>query len=429
MTQQVPWATGGSGASEAREDAYDFESALSQRARAASWSPWWMSTLPPPPVEPIMLTGGIPDPASLPIDDLIACNETVLRREGVFALQYGGPQGYPGLRDWLARDVNQREGIDLGEQHFVLTTGSAGALENVFETFVDPGDVVLMEQPCYPGSTRVAKSCLPAEIAGVPVDDGGLVVDALEETVARLEREGKRAKVLYSIANFQNPAASTMTLERRRAVVEICRKHGVLIAQDDAYGAISFDTEPLPSLFAVAGGTGAVLLGTFSKTLATGLRVGWIMGEQAVIDAITPMRFDMGVSPWASRILGEFCESGRYDAHVPGMIEIYRRKRDAMLAAMDERCSKYGRWSSPKGGFFLWMELAEGIEPAKLRHTANEEAVGYVGGEAFYADASGANYVRLCYSNVAERDIPEAIMRFGRALERASSDVLPPAAG
>src|SRR5207302_9411815 len=134
---------------------------------------------------------------------------------------------------------------------------------------------------------------------------------------------------LYTIANFQNPAAGTLSLDRRKAVVDLCRRHRVLIVQDDAYGAISFDAEPLPSLFAVAGGTGAVLLGTFSKTLATGLRIGWMMGEQPLVDAITRMRFDMGVSPWSSRVISEFCETGKFAAHVERVRHIYRRKRDA----------------------------------------------------------------------------------------------------
>jgi 2-aminoadipate transaminase len=417
MGAPVPWEAGRSSA-DAREGAYNLAAQLSRRARAAAWSPWWAGELPPPSVEPIMLTGGIPDPDSLPVDELIAANERVLRREGTFALMYGGPQGYPGLRQWLADDVNRREGLDLGEQHFVLTCGSAGALENVCETFLDPGDVVLLEQPCFPGSTRIARSCL-AELVPVPIDEEGLRVDMLEEAVARARAEGKRPKLLYTIANYQNPGASTMTLERRKAVVDICRRHDVLIAQDDAYGAIGFERDPLPSLFALAGGTGAVLLGTFSKTLATGLRVGWIMGEQAVVDAITAMRFDMGVSPWTSRVIAAFCEDGGFAEHVARVVEVYRRKRDVMLAALDERCAKYGRWSVPEGGFFIWMELSEGVDPAKLRITANEEAVGYVGGAAFFADGSGERFVRLCYSNVAEREIPEAIMRFGRALERA----------
>ncbi len=420
MGGRVPWEADQT-ASAARADAYDLESALSLRAQKMAWSPWFQGEMPPPPKAPIFLTGGVPDPPSLPTNELIDCNERVLRREGDAALMYGGPQGPSGLRDWLASDINRREGVTLDKTNFVLTCGSAGAFENVCETFLDPGDVIILEQPCFAGSTRIAISCLP-EIATVPLDDDGLDVGALEEVAARLASEGKRAKLLYTIPNFQNPAASTLSLERRKAVVDICRRHNILIAQDDAYGAISFDHEPLPSLFTIAGGTGAVLMGTFSKTLATGLRVGWIMGEKPVVDAITRMRFDMGVSPWTTRVIAEFCTSGAYDTHVPKMIEIYRKKRDVMLAAMSERCGKYARWQAPKGGFFIWAELAEGIDPARLRVTANEEAVGYVGGEAFFADGSGANFVRLCYSNVAEADIPEAIMRFGRALERAGRE-------
>ena len=419
MTSQVPWEAGGTSIEEIA-GGYDWEAALSDRARASAWSPWWMNTLPPPPIEPILLTGGIPDPASLPIEGLIAANETVLRREGTFALQYGGPQGYEGLRQWLADDINKREGLSLTATNFVLTCGSAGAFHDLLTTLVDPGDAVILEQPCYPGSTRVARSCMP-EIAGVGVDDDGIIVEELERVVRAIVANGKRPKVLYTISNFQNPAAGTMTMERRQAIARICREHNMMIAQDDAYGGINFDREPLPSLFTVAGGTGAVLMGTFSKTLATGLRVGWIMGEQAVVDAVTRMRFDMGVSPWTSRVLHEFCANGGYDAHVPAMCRIYQRKRDVMLSAMEERIGGYGEWGVPKGGFFVWMKLRDGIDTKKLRYTANEEAVGYVGGEAFFADGSGNDYIRLCYSNVAGKDIPEAINRLGRALERASA--------
>jgi DNA-binding transcriptional MocR family regulator len=414
----VPWAAGGSGATQGA-GAFNWEAAISLRGRAAAWSPWWQSDLPPPPVAPIQLTGGIPDPASLPIEGLIASNERVLRREATFALMYGGPQGYQGLREWLAGDINAREGLGLGPQHFVLTCGSSGALENICETFLDPGDVAFIEQPCYPGSTRVVRSCLP-EIEGVPVDEGGLDPAALDDAIGRTLAAGRRPKLLYTIANYQNPAAGMMTLERRRAVVDICQRHGVLIVQDDAYGPIGFDEQPLPSLFALAGGSGAVLAGTFSKTLATGLRVGWMMAEPGVVDAVTRMRFDMGVSPWTSRILHDFCGSGDYERHLSAVIEIYRRKRDAMLAALDERCARLATWEAPRGGFFIWLRLDDAVDAARLRYTANEEAVGYVGGEAFFADGSGSEYVRLCYSNVAEQDIAEAVLRFGRALERAA---------
>lgn len=402
------------------EAAYDWEQAISARGRAAAWSPWAQGELPRPPIRPIMLTGGIPDPASLPIEGLIACNEKVLRTHGTYALMYGGPQGYSGLSEWLAQRINEQEGMGLTTENFVITCGSAGGLENLCETFLDPGDVAIIERPTFAGSLRTIISCLP-EIEGVAVDDDGLQPDALAAVLERVAAAGKRAKILYTIANFHNPAGATLTILRRKQIVELCRAHGVLIIQDDAYGAINFDADPNPSLFSLAGGSGAVLLGTFSKTLATGLRVGWIMGEKPVVDAITRMRFDMGVSPWTTRVIAEFCESGAFDKHVASMIEIYRRKRDVMIAALEERCGRYARWEVPKGGFFLWLELADEVDPERLRITANDEAVGYVGGQPFFDDLSGANRARLCYSNVAEAEIPEAIMRFGRALERAAA--------
>jgi DNA-binding transcriptional MocR family regulator len=414
-----PWIAAQSAGPHEHEHAYNWEHAQSLRAKAMQWSPWQVRPAPPQGIEPIMLTGGIPDPDSLPIDELIASNEHVLRREGTFALQYGGPQGYPGLREWLAHDVNRREGLDLGAEHFVLTTGSSGALENLCEALLDPGDVAIIERPTFPGSTRLIMSCL-AGIEGVSVDHNGLHPDELEHVITRNAAAGKRVKLLYTIANYQNPAASTLSLERRGRIIEICRAANVLIAQDDAYGALGFGREPLPSLFTLAGGDGAVLLGSFSKTLATGLRIGWIMGSQAIVDAVTRVRFDMGVSPWTSRVIADFCESGGYDVHLSRVTDIYRRKRDVMLASLDERCARYARWSVPHGGFFLWLQLSEGIDPRALDEAAWEEGVGYVGGAAFFDNGDGRNYARLCYSNVAEQDIPEAIMRFGRALERAS---------
>jgi DNA-binding transcriptional MocR family regulator len=221
------------------DEPYNWEEAIAARAKAMVWNPWGGRELPPPPVTPIELTGGIPDPDSLPVDDLIACNERVLRREGTYALMYGGPQGYPGLREWLANDINRRESLETGPENFVLTCGSAGGLENICETFLDPGDVAIIERPSFPGSVRTIMSCLP-QLEGVPVDDDGLNPDALEQTISRVEAEGKRAKILYTISNFHNPAAATLTLERRQRVVELCRAHDILIIQDDAYGRIGF---------------------------------------------------------------------------------------------------------------------------------------------------------------------------------------------
>jgi DNA-binding transcriptional MocR family regulator len=393
---------------------------LSRRVRAG-WGAYWVArTQEPPPVPPIMFTGGIPDPDTLPIDQLTAASERVLRREGPEALRYGGHQGHEGLRAWLAGYYGRQEGLSLTPDNFTMTNGVSGAILNVCETFLDEGDVGLSESPTFPGGAGVIRHCL-ADLVGVPLDEDGLIPEALEETIERLEGEGRRVKLLYTIPNFQNPTGSALTLERRHAVVEICQRHGVLIMEDDAYGGITFEQERLPSLYAIAGGKGAVHLGTFSKTVATGLRVGWVMADAPIIEALLRTRFDLGTSPWLQRTMLEFASSGEFDRHVAKMCALYRRKRDVMLGALEERCQRYATWNQPRGGYFLWLTLAESIDPALLAEAARELGVAFVGGSAFFRDGGGRQHARLAFSFVSEAEIPEGILRLGRALEQAAA--------
>jgi DNA-binding transcriptional MocR family regulator len=396
------------------------EQSLARRVRSG-WGAYWVAggRQEPPPVPPIALTGGIPDPDSLPIEELIAGSERVLRREGPEALRYGGHQGHAGLRDWLAEDAQRRHGLPLTADNFTITNGVSGAMHNVCLTFLDEGDVGLTEVPTFPGGAGAMHTCL-AEVVGVPLDGEGLVPGALEETIERLEREGKRVKLLYTTPNFQNPTGTHLPLERRQAAVDICARHGVLIAEDDAYGGITFERDPLPSFFAIAGGKGVIHMGTFSKTVATGLRVGWAMADTPAIDALLRTRFDLGTSPWVQRTMLEFCQAGQFEPHVAKVTAIYRAKRDAMLSALDERCGRYARWSRPDGGYFLWLTLAESVDPARLAEAARRLGVAYVGGAAFYPDRSGQHFIRLAYSYVREDEIPEAILRLERALEEAA---------
>jgi 2-aminoadipate transaminase len=405
-------------------------SMLSRRAAAVSagiqWTRGYRPTEPVPgkgeaPVEPIMLTGGLPDDDALPADLLLEAAEAVLRREKRFALQYGGTHGAPSLREWLAAEHARLDGVPLGPENVSLTNGAAGALANACDAFVDPGDVVLVEAPTFPIFVRAARAA-GAEIAGVPLDADGVVPDELDRLLIETRAAGKRAKLLYTIPNFQNPTGATMTLERRRAVVDLCRRHGVLVLEDDAYGEIRFEGERLPSLFALAGGEGAIYVGTFSKTIAPGLRAGWALASKEITDALVSTRFDMGASPFIQRVIAELCVSGRLAQHVPRVVALYRRKRDAMLSLLDERCARYARWNIPAGGFFLWLELAEGVDADGLAAAAAEEGIAYANGAAFFADgaAEGQRFIRLAYSQVPERDIPEAIMRLGRAMERVA---------
>jgi DNA-binding transcriptional MocR family regulator len=400
-------------------EAEQLEQSLAKRVRAG-WGAYWVAgRQEPPPVAPIALTGGIPDPETLPIDLLIEASNNVLRREGPEALRYGGHQGSEALREWLSSFYSERDGLTYNANNFTITNGISGAILNVCETFIDEGDVGLSETPTFPGGAGTIEHCL-GEIVGVPVDNEGLDPDGLESIIVRLQREGRRVKLLYTTPNFQNPTGTMLPSDRRHAVVEICRRYGVLIMEDDAYGDIRFSEERLPSLFALAGGKGAVFLGTYSKTVATGLRVGWVLADEPVIQALLRTRFDLGTSPWMQRTLLEFSRNGRLDDHVKNVNAVYRRKRDVMLSALDERCSRFANWNVPEGGYFLWLSLAPDVDPSALYEAARQEGVAYVGGAAFHRDGAGRENVRLAYSFVAEADIPEAVMRLGRAMEEAS---------
>jgi 2-aminoadipate transaminase len=394
------------------------EQTLSRRARAAGTF-YWGAGAAEPPVPPIALTGGIPDPETLPFGDLAGAARLVLEREGRLALQYGGAQGFPGLRELLAERVGRADGLSLGPENIAISNGSAGALANVCETFLDPDDVVIAEAPSFPGALRAIRA-QGARVETAAVDEEGLRPEALAKTIAAISARGERAKLLYTIPNFHNPTGATLSVQRREAVLEIARRHRLIIVEDDAYGAIRFQGERVPSFFALSRGENVLSVGTFSKTLATGLRVGWIAAAQEAIDHLVRMRFDMGTTPWVQRVVAEYVSSGLFDRHVPRLVELYRRKRDAMVAALEKYCAPCVRWRLPAGGFFLWLEIDGRVQPEALREAADQEGVAYVSGDTFFADRSGNQFIRLAYSFVASEEIEEAIRRLGRALERAA---------
>ncbi len=402
-------------------EADQLKESLSERVKGGFGAFWVSGSRPvePPPVIPIALTGGIPDADALPIDQLVEVSNRVLRESGPEALRYGGHQGSLALREWLAEHTSGREGLELTANNFTLTNGISGGLVNVAETFLNEGDIGLAESPTFPGGVGAFQNCL-CEVGGVPMDEHGILPDELEAAIKRYEDDGKRVKVLYTVPNFQNPTGYSMALDRRHAVVDICHRHKVLIAEDDAYGDIRFEGERLPSLFALARGNGVVYLGSFSKTMATGLRVGWTLAAEPVIDALLQTRFDLGGSPWMHKVIHEFASAGLLEKHLETVNEIYHRKRDAMLSALDERCSRYATWNRPEGGYFLWLTLAETVDSKALAEAARRHGVAYVGGYAFHRDGGGHNAVRLAYSFVKEDEIPEAITRLGRALEEAA---------
>jgi 2-aminoadipate transaminase len=383
---------------------------------------WLPASAAPPAVPLLILAGGVPDPAELPFAAISEATRAVMDNldDRHLALQYGGPQGPPPLRQELAEWIGKIEGIELTREHFMLTSGSAQALDNICRAFLDPDDAVIVESPTFSGSIRSFRG-QEAVIYGVALDEKGMVTDQLRSVVERVGNDGRTMKLIYSIPNFHNPAGVTMTLERREKLVKVGRDAGALIVEDAAYDGLRFEGDDLPSLFTLAGGEGVIRIGTFSKIIATGLRLGYSQADPEAIQALVNMRFDMGTSPLTARTVVELMRDGTMEEHRKRMVDLYRRKRDVMLEALEEHCAEYCSWSRPEGGFFIWVELKPGATAQEVSKVAYAEGAVVVPGDSFFCDEDCDNFVRLAYSFIALDDIPEAIRRLGLALQKAYS--------
>lgn len=402
MTTIAPWAV----------DALD--SLLSATARPLVGSHWVADAE----EGAIELGGGYPDPGSLPAAALLAAARTVLEREPVGALQYGGTQGFLGLRELIASRVAAEPGVSLGPENIAITNGGWPALQNVCQTFLDPGDVILVDAPAWGGFLRLARA-LGVALAPMPLDEQGPQIEHVAETLHRLRAEGKRVKLIYTIPTFQNPMGITFTVERRQALVELAARHRILIVEDDPYGELRFTDRRLPSLYALSGGEGVLKAGTFSKVIAPGLRVGWLQGRAEYINAALRMRFDNGTSPFLCRVIAAYIEQGALEPHIEELRGLYRSRCDAMLSALAESCAKLATWTHPDGGFFIWLTVRDDIDLDRVMRNCAEERVSVVPGTSFFVDGGGRHNLRLTFSCASDRQIAEGIRRLARALDRA----------
>lgn len=364
--------------------------------------------------------GGVPDAPTFPVAQLEEAVRTVLRREPAPALEYlsGGPIGVPALRQTIIDRIEPEPGVPLGIENVTITSGAAAALDNIFRTFLDPGDILLVEAPTYMGAIRNARAT-QCRFVPVPMDSEGLIVEALEETLAALAARGERPKLFYTIPTFQNPGGTTLPLARRERLLDVCQRYRVLVVEDDAYGELRFTEERLPSLFTLAQGRGVIRCGTVSKTIAPGLRIGWIKGQKPIIDALVRMRFDNGTSPFVQRVVVAYVEAGAFEPHVEKMRGVYKAKFETMDAALGEHLGRYATWTEPKGGFFIWVKLPEGVDSVDLQRRAWAAGLTFVPGIACYTDGSGHDHIRLAFSSVSHDEIREGIARLGRIVEEA----------
>ena len=367
----------------------------------------------------ISFAGGFPDPATFPIAELQEVTREVLATNAALALQYGPTEGDPALRDelvtWMAKD-----GITVKSENILVTTGSQQALDLVGKVFLNPGDAIVLELPSYLGGLQAFRT-YGADLLGVPQDDDGIDADLLAQTLTRLRREGRRPKFLYVVPDFQNPSGITWTRQRRERLLALAREFGTLVVEDNPYREMRFAGKAPPPIIALDPEGRTIYLSTFSKTLAPGLRIGWIAGPEPIISQCVTAKqaMDLCGPAFTQAIVAGLLRRGDLLRRLPGVVAIYRRKCEVMLEALAREMPEGVRWTHPEGGLFLWVTLPEGLDAgALLRPAVEEEGVAYVPGAAFHADGSGRNTMRLNFSYPSEKEIQEGIARLARLIRR-----------
>lgn len=360
--------------------------------------------------EIVSLAGGSPFVSALPLDAVGDMVGRLITSQGREALQYCTAQGDQTLREQIC-EVMSLEGVPAHPDDVVVTVGSQQALDLITRIFVDPGDVILAEAPTYVGALG-AFAAYQADVVHVAMDDSGIIPEALSAAISRLASQGRRIKLLYTVPSFHNPAGVTMAASRRLEVLRICEQAGLLVVEDNPYGLLGFDGEPLRPLRADAR-DGVVYLGSFSKTIAAGLRVGWAVAPPAVRDKLVMAAESAVLCPasFAQLTVREYLATQPWREQIKAFRELYRARRDAMLDALAAAMPPGCGWTKPGGGFFVWLRLPDGVDAKAMLPRAVSARVAYVPGTGFFADGSGAGFARLSYSLPDPGQIIEGVGR------------------
>jgi 2-aminoadipate transaminase len=366
----------------------------------------------------ISLAGGLPDTSTFD-------RELFARLVGELpvaqALQYGPSEGLPGVREAITR-VMAAEDMAVDAEDVIVTTGGQQAIDLVSKALIDPGDVVIAEAPTYPGAVPTFCS-YEAQVIQIEMDADGMNIDALEDTLAALDREQRRPKFIYTIPTFQNPAGVTMSLERRRRLVALARERELIVLEDNPYGLLRYEGEALPTLRSLevpAGSTDdndfVIYAGTMSKILSPGLRVGWLVAPRPLLAKLIlgKQSSDLCSSTLTQHFVAAYFATADWRGYVHQLREIYHRRRDVILDALAEHLPAAASWTHPLGGLFIWVTLPDYIDTTDLLARALAEKVAFVPGEAAFADGRGRHSLRLNFSGEADDDIREGVRRIGK---------------
>jgi 2-aminoadipate transaminase len=372
----------------------------------------------------ISFAGGLPAPELFPLAECRAACDRLLKEQGTQALQYGTTEGYLPLREMLARHM-ARYGIAVTPANMVVTSGAQQGLDLIGKLLLNPGDTVIVESPTYLGALQAWRA-YEARFVGIPMDEDGMRLDLLEEALQK-----QSPKLLYLLPNFQNPSGITLSELRRQRIVELACRYQVPILEDDPYGQLRFEGDHLTPLFvldrercSLPGGEPeehVLYVGTLSKLLAPGLRIGWIVGAEQVITSLVQMKqgTDLHTGTLAQVLAYEVCKGGFLDRHVRELRQVYATRRDAMLACLEQHMPGGVRWTRPEGGLFLWLTLPPELDARELLKPALEHKVAFVPGASFFATGGGQNTLRLNFSHSTPERIALGVQRLARVITDA----------
>jgi 2-aminoadipate transaminase len=374
----------------------------------------------------ISLAGGLPDTSTFPPEVYAQLMARVAAESTARALQYGPTEGMPAAMECIV-EVMAEEGTEVDPEDLIVTTGGQQVIDLVCKALIDPGDVIVAEAPTYPGAVPTF-GAYEADVVQIGLDGEGMPIDELESVLDRLQTEGRRPKFIYTIPNFQNPGGETMSLGRRRRLVQVARERELLILEDNPYGLLRYEGEPLPTLYSLdaanAGKDGAsdlvIYLGTFSKILSPGLRLGWAVAPRPVLAKLNlgKQGADLCSSPVTQLFVAAYFKERDWREYLGQLKALYRRRRDVMVGALEQHFGGHAHWTHPQGGLFIWATLDAHVDTTDLLvHARKREGVAFVPGRAAYMDGhSGAASMRLNFAGVPDDDIREGIRRIGKVV-------------
>jgi 2-aminoadipate transaminase len=372
----------------------------------------WRSLTAP---DAVSLSFGFPYPDSFPEAALQSSLDAVLQEEGSDALQYGGGSYVERLVEGiLGRE--RAHGIDASTDELMLANGATHAIDSIAQAVLDPGDELFVEAPTFMGTLKLFEN-YGVDVTGFPVDGDGLDVDAVADALAaRRSRGDQIPKLLYTIPNFQNPTGTTLSRPRREQLLDLAAEYGFLIVEDDAYGELRYDGDGVAPLAALDDEGWVLRVGTHSKTIAPGVRTGWVLGHETVVNQIGRVSAG-GTNTFTQSVLGRYFDAGHYEPVLEELNDAYEERRDAMLDSLAAHLPPGSDWTEPAGGFFVWVTLPEGIDTEKLLPRAAEEGVTYLPGSHFFPDDGGRRSARLSFSHVSAAEMDRGVAALARAAE------------